>query len=153
MRDGTDSERAATAARRALPDALPIDYILDTDWYCVEFSRELGEEPRAHASADDYILDDLAGMFEHTECPLCIHPDYDAAPMGVWARDVNEAGDALDRLTKGHTGDPIPEDTRNLSWQATAGQLRDLWRQFPHARWWYEKNAQAGDMTIQVVDA
>ena len=135
-----------------LHDGMPLAYILDVEWYCNGFLEEQGEPRAEHASADDYEIDDLVDMFEHTECPLHIIPDYPAVPAGVWKRQANQAGEALDRLTEGNTGEPILPGVRNSHYQATTDELRDLWRRFPHARWIYERDAKSGVITIDVVD-
>jgi hypothetical protein len=154
-------------ADRVLPDGMPMDYILDTEFYCNGFREEQGEEVAEHARLDDYKLDDLVAMYDYAACPLHLHPDYPAVPEGVWKRDYHLATVALDRITRQHTGEetngirfacPVDgiaddgcHDDRVSHYHATTAELREVWATYEHVRWVFELQAEDGLVAIHVV--
>lgn len=132
-----------------------LDLILHPEVYCSPHWEEDGRGPDdRHASADDYTLEDLVDMLDYDEdfCPLHIDPRYPAAPSGVWHRDYAKAHERLASLTIGHARRRSHEHGRGdvlHEYHATAAELRQLWEDYPHARWLFEE--QYGEGVIDLV--
>lgn len=123
------------------------------------------DQPGDHADPSDFDRDDLLEMWRSCAnlCPLHLDPAYPRAPSGVWSRDVDRAWRRLAEVTEQHTGkrpselalatDLGSDEVCGHEFHATTDELRAIFDEHPHARWWTDQQADDGMIDIQVVAA
>ena len=135
-----------------------LDLVLHPEVYCSPYWQEDGRgSDDRHANPKDYSLEELVEMLDYDEdfCPLHIDPRYPAAPSGVWNRDYVRAHERLAELTITHTRARSHEQGRKdvlHEYHLTAAEMRQLWDDFPHARWLFEEQYDGGIIDLVVED-
>lgn len=149
------SQREQEGEDDELTDAELVDLLRHPEvyGYGCEDEGDWAHPDDTHADPNKYTDDQILAMDEAlaagglTTCTLHVDHRYPIQPVGVWSPQVDVALDWLAQATAAHGGDT------DGPYLATPDELRQLWNDQPHARWWIEEQGDAGSIKIDLVNA